>query len=196
MGHGDATISHTPSCSDSAIFLTEPDSPNLSQGLLLCDFKVNMSLRALTEVLIHAHTFKNIDLFRQGVYRIQFYAYHENQGLQYPATPLLAVQAKRKAGDIPLNEPGLQSAETDDSAQTFSTKEIKIEFADEEIVLNDTCTFRIEIEVETEEPTLDILATLMYRETQTYEALETRRLRVKNPLTTSSEYVPIIFDRE
>ena len=129
----------------------------------------------MIEILIHAYSFKNIDLYRQGQYRIEFTVWHENAGLKYPAIPITYAQAKRRAGDIPVDEP--EPASIDDTDGSFITKSFDIHYADEELILNDTATFRIEIEVETEKPTLTILARLFYRQNEKneFEPFEERR---------------------
>lgn len=37
-----------------------------------------MSLKATIEFFLHIETFRNVDLFNQGLYRLQFNIYHEN----------------------------------------------------------------------------------------------------------------------
>ena len=36
-----------------------------------------MSLKATIEFFIHIESFRNVDLFNQGLYRLQFNLYHE-----------------------------------------------------------------------------------------------------------------------
>ena len=37
-----------------------------------------MSLKAIVEFILHVESFKNIDLFHQGLYQLRFRIYHEN----------------------------------------------------------------------------------------------------------------------
>jgi len=109
-----------------------------------------MSLNYLYELMIHFHTYKNIELLNQGVYQIKSRIYVMLDNKKYFAIPYFFTQSKDLENlyqtDEHLNKnPVIISNEIDKNNYEYITKSFFIKYADEEIELDEFCYFRIEI---------------------------------------------------
>jgi len=111
-----------------------------------------MSLRAITEIILHLEHFRNVDLVQQGIYFLKFSLFNEDGEKQYYANPyhheskdtdLLNPKTKKdKVSFHRLTEPYI-----DNESNSFYSKVFFIRYAEELVVLRDIIKFRTEINV-------------------------------------------------
>ena len=110
-----------------------------------------MSLNYLYELMIHFHTYKNIELLNQGVYQIKSRIYAIVNNKKYYAIPYFFTQSKDLENLYQTEErsnknPVIIDSEIDkEKIYEYITKSFFIKYADEEIELDEFCYFRIEI---------------------------------------------------
>jgi len=123
-----------------------------------------MSLRAVVEVALHFESFRNIDLFHQGLYHLKARLYREEiDGQRTVATP-----CGNLASPVPTPEPvkgkparpdhhNLVPAHVMEEHCTFSTRSFLIRYCEEEVELNDIGQFRLEVAAEELEEDVPLL---------------------------------------
>ena len=109
-----------------------------------------MSLNYLYEIMIHFHTYKNIELLNQGVYQIKSKIYTTLNNKKYYALPYFFTESKDLENLYQTEEnsnknPFLINSEISENNYEYTTKSFFIKYADEEIELDEFCYFRIEI---------------------------------------------------
>ena len=109
-----------------------------------------MSLNYLYEIMIHFHTYKNIELLNQGVYQIKSKIYTTLNNKKYYALPYFFTESKDLENLYQTDEqsnknPFAINSEISDNNYEYTTKSFFIKYADEEIELDEFCYFRIEI---------------------------------------------------
>ena len=110
-----------------------------------------MSLNYLYELMIHFHTYKNIELLNQGVYQIKSRIYAIIDNKKYYAIPYFLTQSKDLENLYQTEErsnknPVIIESEIDKNKNyEYITKSFFIKYADEEIELDEFCYFRIEV---------------------------------------------------
>ena len=110
-----------------------------------------MSLNYLYELMIHFHTYKNIELLNQGVYQIKSRIYAIIDNKKYYAIPYFFTQSKDLENLYQTEErsnknPVIIESEIDKNKNyEYITKSFFIKYADEEIELDEFCYFRIEV---------------------------------------------------
>ena len=133
------------------------------------------TLLSVFEFVVHFFTFRNIDLFRQGLYqlRTQLYTQHTDAVTLKPhkhltAMPYHIIQPPPPASALPMS-PALQSrclstyqpaqaaggvgsmggavygSAIDDSNTWFHSSVFRVQYCDQSIVLNNSCLFRLEL---------------------------------------------------
>lgn len=125
------------------------------------------SLRAVTEVAVHFESFRNIDLFHQGLYHLKCRVTWEgSEGSQPAGRPHghVAPTPATSEGNPSLNS---KPARTDhhnlipayivEDTCTFCTRSFLIRYCEEEVELNDIGQFRLEFEQEALETCAPIL---------------------------------------
>ena len=112
-----------------------------------------MSLKALVEIQLHFDTFRNIDLFYQGLYYIKIRLLYKNNANFDVVQPYWNFQTSRQEErNLKMKRAGadnhnlITSCIQDDSA-TFVTKTFLIRYCEEEVEINDVVLFRAELEV-------------------------------------------------
>jgi hypothetical protein len=111
-----------------------------------------MSLRAISEFIIHLEHFRNVDLIQQGIYFLKIQLFNEDSEKIYYANPYhheckdtdLINQTKRKSG---VSFHRLIEPYIDNETNSFFTKVYFIRYAEELVVLRDIIKFRTEIDV-------------------------------------------------
>ena len=109
-----------------------------------------MSLNHLYELMIHFHTYKNIELLNQGVYQIKSRIYVMINNKKYYAIPYFFTESKDLENLYQTEEhsnknPFIINNEINENNYEYTTKSFFIKYADEEIELDEFCYFRIEI---------------------------------------------------
>jgi len=101
-------------------------------------------------------SFRNVDLFHQGLYHLRTRIYRDESELRVLAVlyghftcPVQAEQPKQKSTRI--NHHNLVPAHISDDECVFSTRSFLIRYCEEEVELNDICQFRIEFDSEASE---------------------------------------------
>jgi hypothetical protein len=121
-----------------------------------------MSLRAVTEFILHLEHFRNVDLIQQGLYFMKFQIFNEKDDKIYYANPyhhdtkdtevINQINAKAVGADDPgqgkisyhrLIEPYIV-----EETNSFYTKTFFIRYAEELVVLRDIVKFRTEIDIQ------------------------------------------------
>lgn len=109
-----------------------------------------MALQAVAEVAVHFGTFRNVDLFHQGLYHLHCQVFTEHDGRATYAVPHIFVPPSRTGV-----QPVLPAAvvKTDASA-AFRTKTVLIRYCEEEPEINDVAQFRIEQDAGADSPVM------------------------------------------
>jgi hypothetical protein len=106
-----------------------------------------MSLRAIFDLTLTADNFRNVGMYNQGIYYLQYKIYYILNDVKYFATPY---------SNVPLTDskppkPGfhnLRPGETQHFPPHFRTRCFYIRFKDETVNLNEICQFRAEMDAE------------------------------------------------
>ena len=116
-----------------------------------------MSLRAVTEFILHLEHFRNVDLIQQGLYFMKFQIFNEKEDKIYYANPYhhdtkdteVVNNANRDGDDSTgkvsyhrLIEPYIV-----EETNSFYTKTFFIRYAEELVVIRDIVKFRTEIDI-------------------------------------------------
>ena len=109
-----------------------------------------MSLNHLYELMIHFHTYKNIELLNQGVYQIKSRIYAMIDNKKYYAIPYFFTESRDLENLYQTEEhsnknPFIINNAINENNYEYTTKSFFIKYADEEIELDEFCYFRIEI---------------------------------------------------
>mmetsp|Transcript_152085 Transcript_152085/g.265118 ORF Transcript_152085/g.265118 Transcript_152085/m.265118 type:complete len:767 (-) Transcript_152085:174-2474(-) len=177
-----------------------------------------MSLRTVVEVALHFESFRNVDLFHQGLYHLKTRLYRddgEQRSLAIPyghsTCPVSVEQPKPKPTRIDHHH--LIPAHTLDEHCTFSTRSFLIRYCEEEVELNDIGQFRIELGIEESEwnAPLTLEVDLMFADltqhggadrfgeqpdvdSTEFKSVSTQTFRVHGAAHGLHEFVPVVFD--
>ncbi|KAM3137033.1 hypothetical protein pb186bvf_010946 [Paramecium bursaria] len=112
-----------------------------------------MALRSVVEIVTHIESFRNVDLYYQGVYFLRITIFNDAQNDQkifaHPHDPC---ESYKTYPQDQVNAPKyyethiFRPASIVTSNSAFYTKAFFIKFCEEEIELNDVCNFRIEFD--------------------------------------------------
>lgn len=109
-----------------------------------------MSINSLFEILIHFHTYKNIDLVNQGLYQIKANISTSFNNKNYYAVPYYYAESKDLESLAQIDETEIKPHNViinsvDEDGYTYKTKSFVIRYADEEVELDEFCYFRVEL---------------------------------------------------
>lgn len=109
-----------------------------------------MSLNYLYDIMVHFHTYKNIDLINQGIYQIKAKISTLIDNKKYFAVPYFFTESKDLENKYQTDEQEIKPHSVINSAVAennyeYITKSFIIRYADEEVELDEFCYFRIEI---------------------------------------------------
>mmetsp|Transcript_44972 Transcript_44972/g.104041 ORF Transcript_44972/g.104041 Transcript_44972/m.104041 type:complete len:739 (+) Transcript_44972:119-2335(+) len=115
-----------------------------------------MALNKVVEVALHFESFRNIDLFHQGLYHLKTRIYRDEIDRQ-PATPQsylsIPVQPEPQKGKTARTDHhNLIPAHIIDDQGSYSTRSFLIRYCEEEVELNDIGQFRLELPTDEENP--------------------------------------------
>lgn len=113
-----------------------------------------MSLRAVVDVAVQFESFRNIDLFHQGVYHLRARLKHESGGDEWTipvpyghnTTPVLVSPFEAVKPKPRLDHHNLIAAQLLEEQAAFVTRSFLIRYCEEEVEINDLGRFRMEME--------------------------------------------------
>lgn len=157
-----------------------------------------MVLRNITDILIHLESFRNIDLYEQGLYHLRISVYQSISGLIIPASPYNLIR-------INSNSEILQSHINDFS---FESQKFYIKFCDEEVLLQDIVVFRTEFEYENDYRSIEFVIQVdlvfMDCETEAFDVISIQNtdktivcsdmIRINQVIEGINQFYPIVFD--
>ena len=160
-----------------------------------------MSFRAIVEIILHFESIRNIDIFHQGVYYLQFHIFQHIKDKTISASPYNIYQS--------INLENTQFV-AEISNNHYKSKGVYLRYLDEIININEIAVFRTEIELNTEfcKNDLNCVCELMFssanaqvlgRDSEGLNKLEFTKessvqVKISNPLNCANQYCPIIFD--
>ena len=161
-----------------------------------------MSLRAIVEIVLHLESFRNIDLFQQGLYFLQFEIFHSISGKKFSASPYNFYSDDSASNKLP--------GEIEDIY--YKSKRFYIKYCDEEVEINEVVIFRTEVEINNQAqiPFLSIRCDLMYcdlggrinervlksilESPPSYRSEASLEIKVLDFIEGANQFLPIIFD--
>ena len=164
-----------------------------------------MSLRAIVEIIVHLESFRNIDLFQQGLYFLQFEIFHSVNGKKFSASPYNICTPE-------INSKGSAKIPGQLEDIYFKSQTFYIKYCDEDIDINEISVFRTEVEVNNEEtiPHLSVKCSLMYSDLggrindkvlksllenpPTFNPEASAEIKILNFIEGVNQFLPIIFD--
>lgn len=167
-----------------------------------------MSLRAIIEVIVHVESFRNIDLYQQGLYYLNFKLSHSARGYKFPASPYNFHSFEESP--VFKDHYKVFSAGIEDT--NFRSRCFLIKYSDEEVEMNDIGIFRTEIELspQYEELVLIVDVDLMFydldgridddkikstiRNPPEFQSVSSAQLSITGSLQGINAFYPIIFD--
>jgi len=177
------------------------------------------SIRSVIEVALHFESFRNIDLFHQGLYHLKTRLYKEGDAEErstavpcgYLASQPQASQQKPKPARPDHHH--LIPAHIIEDQYTFSTRSFLIRYCEEEVELNDIGQFRIELTPEEVEKGASLLleVDLMFADltqhggadrfgeqpdvdSTEFKSVSTQVLRLRGSHKGIHEFSPVVFD--
>lgn len=99
-----------------------------------------MIIRSVNEIVVHLESFRNIDLVFQGIYTLKVCVFEQlPNGKKIYAHPYEFTESYTQ----PLDSNFVCTPRTDTLTSTFFSKSFYVRFYEEEIDMNDICSFRI-----------------------------------------------------
>lgn len=178
-----------------------------------------MALHSLLEVALHFDSFRNVDLFHQGLYHLKARLYREIgderlMAIPYGCTtcPTLSPEAKPKSSRTDHHNL-IPAHIMEEEHNTFSTRSFLIRYCEEEVELNDLAMFRFELtsELMQESAPLTLEVDLMFADltqhggadrfgeqpdvdSTEFKSVCTQVFRLHGAEQGLHEYCPIVFD--
>jgi hypothetical protein len=110
-----------------------------------------MALQTVVEVALHFESFRNVDLFHQGLYHLKTRLYRddgENRLMAIPYAYSTSPVTTEKPKPARTDHHHLIPAHIIEDQYTFSTRSFLIRYCEEEVELNDIGQFRVEVGVD------------------------------------------------
>mmetsp|Transcript_33699 Transcript_33699/g.81606 ORF Transcript_33699/g.81606 Transcript_33699/m.81606 type:complete len:966 (+) Transcript_33699:70-2967(+) len=106
-------------------------------------------MNGIFEVVVHFSKFKNIDLFRQGLYciRATLHSFKPEDEKSLPAgegMPYYLIGEKKLHERVSQNKKIVYASKINDSLRAFYSKTFRVQYVDQEVDLEDACLFRFE----------------------------------------------------
>eukprot|EP00931_Biecheleriopsis_adriatica_P005121 TRINITY_DN106678_c0_g1_i1.p1 TRINITY_DN106678_c0_g1~~TRINITY_DN106678_c0_g1_i1.p1 ORF type:complete len:843 (+),score=175.66 TRINITY_DN106678_c0_g1_i1:79-2607(+) len=178
-----------------------------------------MSLCTLVEVALHFESFRNVDLFHQGLYHLKCRIYRDDEVKRVLAVPYSNLKGPSQAAEPPKGKTPradhhhLIPAHVTEDQFTFSTRSFLIRYCEEEVELGDVGQFRVELgpeELERRHPLL-LEVELMFAdltqqggadhlgeqpdvEAAEFRCVSTQVLRLRGAERGLHEFCPVVFD--
>lgn len=180
-----------------------------------------MALHSLLEVALHFESFRNVDLFHQGLYHLKARLYREHgDGERIVAIPYghstlpSHAEPSRQGKTARVDHHDLiPGSVTEDAQNTYSTRSFLIRYCEEEVELNDLAQFRFELSADLMQDStpLTLEVELMFGDLSRhggaegfgshpdadlveFKSVATQVYRIYGADTGLHEYCPIVFD--
>jgi pimeloyl-ACP methyl ester carboxylesterase len=173
-----------------------------------------MSLRAILETLLHVESFRNIDLFNQGLYTLRFTLSYSQHNFTFVSAPLDTDSLRNLRRSKRVTDPhNVWPSSTNDYTSAYTVRTFLIRYVDEDVKLNDFCVFRLEVDVEPgyAETPLFLKVELLFADLVSSIANElldssesfpeypmnvvaTSEVQINYPLHGVQEYIPVTFN--
>lgn len=174
-----------------------------------------MSLKGIIEIALHTESFRNVDLFHQGLYHLRFSVYSgpslsKTSGHPYMIINSQVPKVKKSQKQDPHH---IIPASKDENTQTISSSAFLIRYCEEEVELNEIACFRIELDerMEMDKGDLKIEVELVFSELEgevtvekAYEMATSSQLEFKSVAKSTlvaynayqgvHEYFPLVFN--
>ncbi|CAE7775090.1 FAM135A [Symbiodinium sp. CCMP2456] len=175
-----------------------------------------MSLCTVVELALQFESFRNVDLFHQGLYHLKTRLYRDDEGraLAFPYSylkgPSMAMEPPK--GKPRVDHHNLIPAHVNEEMYTFSTRSFLIRYCEEEVELGDVGQFRLELspsELERRNPLL-LEVELMFAdltqhpseplgdqpdvESAEFRCVSTQVLRLRGVERGLHDFCPVVFD--
>jgi len=169
-----------------------------------------MSFRAIVSVIVHAESFRNIDLFEQGIYMINFKVYHNYKEVDCFASPFAlhySDELNPRASSHRLVNPCIEDT-------NFRTRGFLVKYSDEDVSLNDIAIFMAELEVSQgyQEVPLLVKAELLFSDLNLnlldnqvienppsldkFSIVSSTEVQITMPLEGKNQFCPLVFDSD
>jgi len=178
-----------------------------------------MSLCTVVDIALHFESFRNIDLFHQGLYHLKTRIYRDDEVRRVLAVPYSHVKGPSQAAEPPKGKAPrtdhhhLIPAHVTEDLYSFSTRSFLIRYCEEEVELGDVGQFRVELgpeELEKRHPLLLeielMFADLSHQggaehlgdspdvEAAEFRCVSTQVLRLRGIERGLHEFCPVVFD--
>jgi hypothetical protein len=112
-----------------------------------------MALRPVLDIALHFESFRNVDLFHQGLYHLKTRVYRKDgeeriDAMPYGFTTVPSQLEQPKPKSSRTDHHNLIPAHIQEEQFTFSTRSFLIRYCEEEVELNDIVQFRLEFDME------------------------------------------------
>jgi len=178
-----------------------------------------MSLNTLVEIALHFESFRNIDLFHQGLYHLRTRIFRDDEAKRVLAVPYGHMKGPSQAAEPPKGKTPrpdhhhLIPAHVMEDQYMFSTRSFLIRYCEEEVEIGDVGQFRVELapeDLERRHPLL-LEVELMFADlTQQggaesigdqpdldaaeFRCVSTQVLRLRGVERGLHEFCPVVFD--
>ena len=120
-----------------------------------------MSLKSIIEIALHIETFRNIDLFHQGLYTLKF-AVRTLQPSGITAVPQSCHTPSHSKNRQKTDPHNLFPAQIDERNNSFVCRRFLVRYCEEEVEMNDIGYFRLEVPYESEDYQLRVEVELLF----------------------------------
>eukprot|EP00471_Norrisiella_sphaerica_P002386 CAMPEP_0184478970 /NCGR_PEP_ID=MMETSP0113_2-20130426/849_1 /TAXON_ID=91329 /ORGANISM="Norrisiella sphaerica, Strain BC52" /LENGTH=943 /DNA_ID=CAMNT_0026856933 /DNA_START=254 /DNA_END=3085 /DNA_ORIENTATION=+ len=127
-------------------------------------------MNGIFEVVVHFNKFKNIDLFRQGLYTIRATIHSkkpEDDAKMLPVgegMPYYLLNEKKVHERLSQNKKIVYPSKISDSLRAFYSKTFRVQYVDQEVDLEDACLFRFERKAKTNSDSCYLALELLFAE--------------------------------
>ncbi|GAB5361246.1 hypothetical protein AAMO2058_000697000 [Amorphochlora amoebiformis] len=126
-------------------------------------------MNGIFEVVVHFSKFKNIDLFRQGLYciRATLHSQKPDDEKRLPVgegMPYYLLTEKKVHQRISQNKKIVYPSKISDSLRAFYSKTFRVQYVDQEVELEDACLFRFERSAKQHADTCHLALELLFAE--------------------------------
>lgn len=160
-----------------------------------------MSLRAIIDTVIQVQSFRNIDLFEQGAYCVNFSLTSSSDKVTYSGSPYFIHSEEPATSSVRSKGPEIDET-------YYRTSCFVVKYSDDEVTLNEICVFRNEIELLPGYEAIDLTLTAdllfcsaselrkKHQEVDNvqFHSVCTSEIVIKSPIDGANTFCPITFN--